>query len=131
MCSWRTKLQVAYWASSRKRCGSNRASAQWLSGHPRILPVRHCTDPDRGAEHPVQTQGPRCRLPLRMVATIGPIPVGLGTFEATSVGTMRLLCVSLEAAPAGALLMRGGLLTPDTARHPAGATRIASAAVIP
>ncbi len=42
-----------------------------------------------------------------MVATIGPIPVGLGTFEATSVGMMRLLGVSLEAALAATLLLRG------------------------
>jgi uncharacterized protein (TIRG00374 family) len=42
-----------------------------------------------------------------MVATIGPIPVGLGTFEATSVGMLHLLGVSVEAALAGTLLLRG------------------------
>ncbi|WP_242684303.1 lysylphosphatidylglycerol synthase transmembrane domain-containing protein [Paraburkholderia hospita] len=42
-----------------------------------------------------------------MVATIGPIPVGLGTFEATSVGMLSLLGVSIEVALAGTLLLRG------------------------
>jgi len=42
-----------------------------------------------------------------MVATIGPIPVGLGTFEAASVGTLSLLGVSVEAALAATLLLRG------------------------
>lgn len=42
-----------------------------------------------------------------MVATIGPIPVGLGTFEATSVGMLHLLGVSVEAALAATLLLRG------------------------
>lgn len=42
-----------------------------------------------------------------MVATIGPIPVGLGTFEAASVGMLSLLGVSVEAALAGTLLLRG------------------------
>jgi glycosyltransferase 2 family protein len=41
-----------------------------------------------------------------MVATIGPIPVGLGTFEATSVGMLHLLGVSMEAALAATLLLR-------------------------
>ena len=41
-----------------------------------------------------------------MVATIGPIPVGLGTFEATSVGMLSLLGVSVEAALAATLLLR-------------------------
>ncbi|CAB3744448.1 hypothetical protein LMG24238_07273 [Paraburkholderia sediminicola] len=41
-----------------------------------------------------------------MVATIGPIPVGLGTFEATSVGMLSLLGVSMEAALAATLLLR-------------------------
>jgi uncharacterized protein (TIRG00374 family) len=41
-----------------------------------------------------------------MVATIGPIPVGLGTFEATSVGMLHLLGVPVEAALAGTLLLR-------------------------
>lgn len=42
-----------------------------------------------------------------MVATIGPIPVGLGTFEAASVGMLSLLGVSVEAALAATLLLRG------------------------
>ena len=42
-----------------------------------------------------------------MVAAIGRIPVGLGTFEAASVGMPSLLGVSVEAALAGALLLRG------------------------
>ncbi|MFM0290950.1 lysylphosphatidylglycerol synthase transmembrane domain-containing protein [Paraburkholderia megapolitana] len=42
-----------------------------------------------------------------MVATIGPIPVGLGTFEATCVGMLGLLGVPVEVALAGTLLFRG------------------------
>ncbi|MGN6581208.1 MAG: lysylphosphatidylglycerol synthase transmembrane domain-containing protein [Bordetella sp.] len=42
-----------------------------------------------------------------MVATIGPIPVGLGTFEATSVSMLHLLSVPIETALAGTLLLRG------------------------
>jgi len=38
-----------------------------------------------------------------MVATIGPIPVGLGTFKVASVA----MGVSLEAALAATLLLRG------------------------
>jgi uncharacterized membrane protein YbhN (UPF0104 family) len=41
-----------------------------------------------------------------MAATMGPIPVGLGTFEASSVAVLSLLGVSLEAALAGTLLLR-------------------------
>ncbi|WP_052420850.1 lysylphosphatidylglycerol synthase transmembrane domain-containing protein [Paraburkholderia ferrariae] len=41
-----------------------------------------------------------------MVATIGPVPLGLGTFEATSVGMLRLLGVPIEAALAATLLLR-------------------------
>jgi len=41
-----------------------------------------------------------------MIATIGPIPVGLGTFEAGSVGMLSFLGVSIEAALAGTLLLR-------------------------
>jgi uncharacterized membrane protein YbhN (UPF0104 family) len=41
-----------------------------------------------------------------MVATIGLIPVGLGTFEAGSVGMLSFLGVSIEAALAGTLLLR-------------------------
>ena len=42
-----------------------------------------------------------------MVATIGPIPVGLGTFEAGSVGMLSFLGVPIEAALAATLLLRG------------------------
>ena len=42
-----------------------------------------------------------------MIATIGPIPVGLGTFEAGSVGMLSFLGVPIEAALAGTLLLRG------------------------
>ncbi|SDC87740.1 lysylphosphatidylglycerol synthase transmembrane domain-containing protein [Paraburkholderia lycopersici] len=42
-----------------------------------------------------------------MVATIGPVPVGLGTFEAASVGMLRLLGAPIEAALAATLLLRG------------------------
>lgn len=41
-----------------------------------------------------------------MIATIGPIPVGLGTFEAGSVGMLHYLGVSVEEALAGTLLLR-------------------------
>jgi glycosyltransferase 2 family protein len=42
-----------------------------------------------------------------MVTTVGPVPVGLGTFEAASVGMLRLLGVPIEAALAATLLLRG------------------------
>lgn len=42
-----------------------------------------------------------------MAATIGPMPIGLGTFEAGSVGMLTFLGVSVEAALAGTLLLRG------------------------
>jgi uncharacterized protein (TIRG00374 family) len=42
-----------------------------------------------------------------MIATIGPIPVGLGTFEAGSVSMLSFLGVSVEAALAATLLLRG------------------------
>ena len=42
-----------------------------------------------------------------MTATIAPIPLGLGTFEAASVGMLRLLGVPIEAAFAATLLLRG------------------------
>jgi len=41
-----------------------------------------------------------------MVSTIGAIPIGLGTFEAGSVGMLIFLGVSIEAALAGTLLLR-------------------------
>lgn len=41
-----------------------------------------------------------------IVVTLGPIPLGLGSFEATCVGTLTLLGVGLEAALAATLLLR-------------------------
>ncbi len=42
-----------------------------------------------------------------IVVTLGPIPLGLGTFEATGIAMLTLLGVPLEAAVAGILLLRG------------------------
>lgn len=42
-----------------------------------------------------------------MTATLAPVPLGLGTFEAGSVGMLRLLGVPIETAVAGTLLLRG------------------------
>jgi glycosyltransferase 2 family protein len=42
-----------------------------------------------------------------MAATIGPIPLGLGTFEAACVGMLSLLGVAIEAALAATLVLRG------------------------
>jgi uncharacterized protein (TIRG00374 family) len=42
-----------------------------------------------------------------MTATIAPIPLGLGTFEAGSIGMLRLLGVPIEAAFAATILLRG------------------------
>src|SRR5690606_36375042 len=42
-----------------------------------------------------------------VAATIGPVPLGLGTFEAGSVAMLKLLGVPLEAALAATLLTRG------------------------
>lgn len=41
-----------------------------------------------------------------IVVTLGPIPFGLGSFEATCAGTLTLLGVGLEAALAATLLLR-------------------------
>jgi uncharacterized membrane protein YbhN (UPF0104 family) len=41
-----------------------------------------------------------------IVVTLGPIPFGLGSFEATSTATLRLLGLSFEAAFAGTMLLR-------------------------
>lgn len=41
-----------------------------------------------------------------VVVTLGPIPLGLGSFEATSVATLHILGVSLEAAFAATMLLR-------------------------
>lgn len=42
-----------------------------------------------------------------IAATIGPIPVGLGTFEAGAIGMLSFLGVSLEAALAATVMLRG------------------------
>ena len=42
-----------------------------------------------------------------IAATLGPIPLGLGTFEATCVGVLSILGVSIEGALAATLLLRG------------------------
>lgn len=41
-----------------------------------------------------------------IVVTLGPIPLGLGSFEATAVTTLRLLGTPVEAAFAGTMLLR-------------------------
>ncbi|RVT39554.1 lysylphosphatidylglycerol synthase transmembrane domain-containing protein [Sphingobium algorifonticola] len=41
-----------------------------------------------------------------IVATLGPIPLGLGSFEATAVATLRLLGTPVEPAFAGTMLLR-------------------------
>jgi len=42
-----------------------------------------------------------------IVATIGPIPLGLGTFEATCVAMLNILGIPIEAALTATLLLRG------------------------
>ena len=42
-----------------------------------------------------------------MAATLGPIPLGLGTFEAACGGMLSLLGVAIETALAATLLLRG------------------------
>ena len=42
-----------------------------------------------------------------IVTTLGPIPMGLGSFEAVSVGTLRAMGVPFEAALSATLLFRG------------------------
>ena len=42
-----------------------------------------------------------------MVVTLGPIPMGLGSFEAVSIGTLRAKGVPFEAALSATLLFRG------------------------
>jgi uncharacterized membrane protein YbhN (UPF0104 family) len=66
-----------------------------------------------------------------IVVTLGPIPLGLGSFEATSTATLRLLGVPFEAAFAGTMLLRllilwlplvpGMILMRRVVREPAGA----------
>lgn len=41
-----------------------------------------------------------------IIVTLGPVPLGLGSFEATATGTLRLLGVPFEAAFAGTMLFR-------------------------
>jgi uncharacterized membrane protein YbhN (UPF0104 family) len=48
-----------------------------------------------------------CFVLASLVATLTPIPLGLGTFEGTSVGLLHLSGMSLEAALAATLLLRG------------------------
>ncbi len=42
-----------------------------------------------------------------VAATLGPVPLGLGTFEAASVGMLHLLGTAIEAALAATLILRG------------------------
>ncbi len=52
-------------------------------------------------------------VPLIMasiVVTLAPIPLGLGSFEAVSIGTLRLMGVPFEAALSATLLFRGFVL---------------------
>ncbi len=42
-----------------------------------------------------------------IVVTLGPIPLGLGSFEAVSVGMLRLMGIPFEAALSATLLLRG------------------------
>jgi glycosyltransferase 2 family protein len=42
-----------------------------------------------------------------MAATLGPIPLDLGTFEAACVGMLSLLGEAIETALAATLLLRG------------------------
>jgi len=44
---------------------------------------------------------------VSMAATLGPIPLGLGTFEAACVGMLSLPGVAIETALAATLLQRG------------------------
>ena len=48
-----------------------------------------------------------CFILASIVATLGPIPLGLGTFEATCVSMLGVLSVPLEAALTATLLLRG------------------------
>ena len=43
----------------------------------------------------------------QMVVVIGPVPMGLGTFEGSCIGTLRLFGVPFEAALTATLLLRG------------------------
>jgi uncharacterized protein (TIRG00374 family) len=48
-----------------------------------------------------------CFMAASVAATIGPIPLGLGTFEAVSVATFGMLGVQIEVALTATLLLRG------------------------
>ncbi|NLX18581.1 MAG: flippase-like domain-containing protein [Desulfobulbus sp.] len=48
-----------------------------------------------------------CFVLASMVATIGPIPLGLGSFEATCVGMLGVMGVPVETALTATLLLRG------------------------
>lgn len=48
-----------------------------------------------------------CFVLASMVTTIGPIPMGLGSFEATCVGMLGVMGVPIEAALTATLLLRG------------------------
>jgi uncharacterized protein (TIRG00374 family) len=73
-----------------------------------------------------------------IVVTLGPIPLGLGSFEATSTATLRLLGVPFEAAFAATMLLRiltlwlpllpGVILMRGAIRTPSRRARRASAA---
>jgi uncharacterized membrane protein YbhN (UPF0104 family) len=64
-----------------------------------------------------------------IVATLGPIPLGLGSFEATATGTLHVLGIPIEAAITATLMLRGftlwlplipgGLLLRQAVRHKA------------
>jgi uncharacterized protein (TIRG00374 family) len=43
----------------------------------------------------------------QIVVTLGPIPLGLGTFEGTSIAMLRLMGISFEVALSATLLFRG------------------------
>jgi uncharacterized protein (TIRG00374 family) len=42
-----------------------------------------------------------------IVVTLGPVPLGLGSFEAVSIGILRLMGIPFEAALSATLLLRG------------------------
>lgn len=48
-----------------------------------------------------------CFIVASMVATLGPVPLGLGTFEATCVAMLSVLGAKVEAALTATLLLRG------------------------
>jgi uncharacterized membrane protein YbhN (UPF0104 family) len=48
-----------------------------------------------------------CFMIASVTALMGPIPLGLGVFEAASVAALHLVGIELEAALAATLLLRG------------------------